>query len=117
MARVVKAERPISSYTLPDFKSHIPPRETSDQLVQLYFRTFESTSRVLHRGLFFQEYEQYWNDPAVASTSFVIKLLLVMAIATALYGDGTPETLYARWLLSGYTQPKPGSALPSKSPD
>jgi hypothetical protein len=107
MARVVKAERPISSYTLPDFKSHIPSRETSDQLIQLYFRTFESTSRVLHRVLFFQEYEQYWNDPAVASTSFVIKLLLVMAIATALYGDGTTRnslrSLAPQWIYLAQT--------------
>jgi hypothetical protein len=107
MARVVKAERPINSYTLPDFKSHVPPRETSDQLVHLYFRTFESTSRVLHRGLFFQEYEQYWSNPAAGSTSFVIKLLLVMAIGAALYDDGTTRnslrSLAPQWIYSAQT--------------
>jgi hypothetical protein len=109
MARVVKAERPINSYTLPDFKSHMPTRETADQIVQLYFRTFESTYRILHRGLFYREYEQYWKDPTAAKESFTLKLLLVLAIGTAFYdnaanGDAlrslAPQWIYAAqaWL-------------------
>lgn len=107
MARVVKAERPISSYTLPDFKSHIPSQEIADQLVQLYFDTFESTYRILHRGLFFKEYEQYWKDPAAGSTSFVVKLLLVLAIGTIFYDDGTNGTalrsLAPQWIYAAQT--------------
>lgn len=109
MARVVKAERPINSYTLPDFKSHMPSRETADQLVQLYFQTFESTYRILHRGFFYKEYEQYWKDPAAAKDSFTLKLLLVLAIGTAFYDDAAsgnalrslaPQWIYAAqaWL-------------------
>jgi hypothetical protein len=109
MARVVKAERPITSYTLPDFKSHMPSRETADQLVQLYFQSFESTYRILHRGFFYKEYEQYWNDPAAAKDSFTLKLLLVLAIGTAFYDDAAngnalrsfaPQWIYAAqaWL-------------------
>jgi hypothetical protein len=107
MARVVKAERPISSYTLPDFKSHIPSREIADQLVQLYFDTFESTYRILHRGLFFKEYEQYWKDPAAGSISFVAKLLLALAIGTVFYDDGTNGTalrsLAPQWIYAAQT--------------
>jgi hypothetical protein len=107
MARVVKAERPISSYALPDFKSHIPSREIADQLVQLYFDIFESTYRILHRGLFFKEYEQYWKDPAAGSISFVTKLLLVLAIGTVFYDDGTNGTalhsLAPQWIYAAQT--------------
>ena len=107
MARVVKAERPISSYTLPDFKSHIPSREIADQLVQLYFDTFESTYRILHRGLFFKEYEHYWKDPAAGSISFVAKLLLVLAIGAVFYDDGTNGTalrsLAPQWIYAAQT--------------
>ncbi|KAE9373126.1 hypothetical protein N431DRAFT_406457 [Stipitochalara longipes BDJ] len=91
MARAVKRERPINSYSPPDYASHIPPREIADQLVQHYFRAFESTFRILHRRLFFKEYEQYWKDSAAGSTSFVIKLLLVMAIGTVFLENGSNE--------------------------
>jgi len=91
MARAVKRERPINSYVPPDFASHIPPREIADQLVQHYFRAFESTFRILHRGLFFKDYEQYWKDPAAGSTSLVIKLLLVMAIGTIFLDSSSNE--------------------------
>jgi hypothetical protein len=109
MARVVKAERPLNSYTLPDFKSHMPSRETADRLVQIYFGTFESTYRILHRGFFYREYEQYWKDPMAAKDSFTLKLLLVLAIGTAFYDDAAsgnalrslaPQWIYAAqaWL-------------------
>ncbi|KAM5449064.1 hypothetical protein McanCB49686_006876 [Microsporum canis] len=65
----------------------IPSRETADRLVQLYLRTFESVFRVLHVPTFKQEYEQYWDDPQAASESFVLLLLLVMAIGTCFYQD------------------------------
>jgi Fungal specific transcription factor domain len=109
MARVVKAGRPISSYALPDFNSHVPSREIADPLVQLYFGTFESTYRILHRGLFFREYEQYWKDSAAGKPSFILKLLLILAIGSVFYDGGTngntlrslaPQWIYASqsWL-------------------
>ncbi|KAN0098861.1 Fungal specific transcription factor domain containing protein [Hyaloscypha variabilis] len=91
MARAVKRERPIHSYVSPDFASHIPSREVADLLVQHYFEAFESTFRILHRGSFFKDYEQYWKDPSAGSTSFVIKLLLVMAIGTIFLETGSEE--------------------------
>jgi hypothetical protein len=107
IARVVKAERPISSYAPPDFKSHLPARETADPLVQLYFRTFESTYRILHRGLFFKEYEQYWKDPAAGKPSFILKLLLILAIGSVFYNDGTNgntlRSLAPQWIYAAQT--------------
>ena len=87
MARAVKAERPNQWHLNPNFRDCVPPRETSDKLIQLYLRTFESTHRVLHIPTFEKEYQDYWNDPQSASTGFLIKLLLVMAIGTVFYQE------------------------------
>ena len=105
MARAAKAERPIQSFMLPDFKSSIPSREVSDQLVHLYLRTFESAYRILHIPSFQKEYTQYWNDPQAASTGFVVKLLLVMAIGSCFYqdanNDDTLRSLVPQWVYAG----------------
>lgn len=87
MARTLKAKRPICQSLAIDFREYIPSREISQQLVQLYFRTFETVFRVLHVPSFQQEYTQYWINPQGASHSFIIKLLLVMAIGTCFYQD------------------------------
>lgn len=71
-----------------DILPSIPPREACDQLVQCYFRTFESVLRVLHVPTFFRDYEEYWKDPPSAKPSVTIKILLVCAIGTTFYtGD------------------------------
>ncbi|MCJ1302983.1 hypothetical protein MMC08_005788 [Hypocenomyce scalaris] len=105
MARAAKAERPIQSFMLPDFKSSIPSREVSDQLVHLYLRTFESAYRILHIPSFQKECAQYWNDPQTASTGFVVKLLLVMAIGSCFYqnenNDDTLRSLVPQWVYAG----------------
>ncbi|MCJ1394628.1 hypothetical protein MMC18_007508 [Xylographa bjoerkii] len=85
MARIVKAKRPIQQSSLPDFRDYVPAKEISDQLVHLYFRTFESIHRVLHIPSFQREYDQYWINPQATSSAFVVKLLLVMAIGTCFY--------------------------------
>lgn len=87
MARILKAKRSLCQSLAIDFREYVPPREISHQLVQLYFRTFETVFRVLHVPAFQQEYIQYWNNPQGASDSFVIKLLLAMAIGTCFYQD------------------------------
>ena len=87
MARVVKSQRPSLSLPLPDLISQVPPRETCDKLLHLYFRNFESTYRVLHRGAFFQDYEEYWLNPSAASSIFIMQLLLVVAIGTVFYDE------------------------------
>jgi hypothetical protein len=85
MARAAKAERTPQWHSNPNFKDHVPSREISDTLVQLYLRTFESTYRILHIPSFEREYQNYWNDPQNANTGFLVKLLLVMAIGTTFY--------------------------------
>lgn len=48
---------------------------------------------MLHVPTFQQEYSQYWDDPEAASTSFVIRLLLVLAIGTCFYKGSTSVAL------------------------
>ncbi|OBT58149.1 hypothetical protein VE04_01132 [Pseudogymnoascus sp. 24MN13] len=74
-----------------DFRDHVPPRETSDILIQGYFRTFESVFRIIHIPSFMNEYADFWANPKAARDLYVIKLLLVMAIGTCFHQE-TPNS-------------------------
>lgn len=74
-----------------DFRDHVPPRETSDLLIQGYFRTFESVYRIIHIPSFMKEYADFWADPKDSRDLYVIKLLLVMAIGSCFYQE-TPNS-------------------------
>ncbi|KAJ4347485.1 hypothetical protein N0V95_005406 [Ascochyta clinopodiicola] len=66
----------------------MPNKETADRLVQLYLRTFESVFSLMHVPTFQQEYVEHWNHPQATKESFIIQLLLIMAIDTqAIGGD------------------------------
>lgn len=65
-----------------------------DQLVALYFKTSESIYRILHIPSFQREYQQYWLNPAAASTPFVLKMLLAMAIGATFYQE--PDSAHWR---------------------
>jgi hypothetical protein len=85
MARAAKVAPHKQWLMNPNFRESIPSREISDQLVNLYFRTSESIYRVLHVPTFRLEYIQYWENPAAASTVFLMKLILVMSIGACFY--------------------------------
>jgi hypothetical protein len=80
LARAAKAQALIHQPIQSDFWNYIPSRQTSDQLVQAYLRSFESVYRVVHIPSFLREYNHYWTNPREVSPAFVIKLLLLMAI-------------------------------------
>ena len=103
MARAAKAERPIKWHMNPNFKDYIPPRDISDKLVSLYLRTCESIYRILHIPSFLEEYDAYWRDPASATTSSAIQIVLVMAIGTCFYQEEGNEELRSmaqQWVYS-----------------
>lgn len=86
-----------------NFKDQVPPREIADQLVDLYFRTYESIHRILHIPSFKKEYDDYWSYPESTSTIFVVKLLLVMAIGTCFYQGDREEHIRSdgkKWTIS-----------------
>jgi hypothetical protein len=92
----LKASRPLS--TPLDLRTCIPSKELCHQLKQAYFRTFEGVFRILHVPSFERDYDQYWEDPQVASESFLVRLLLVVLSVPAF-------TLVRRLLASLYMSP------------
>lgn len=85
--RAIKAQYPIDKLTLADYKDSLPSRNVCDELVAHYLRTFESFYRILHIPSFQSEYENYWSQPQSVSNTFIMKLLLVLAIGTSFWQD------------------------------
>jgi Fungal specific transcription factor domain len=83
LARVAKTRELGHQPLHADFCDYVPSRDTCDQLVKAYLRTFESVYRIVHIPSFQEEYSQYWSNPRSASHDFVIKLLLMLAIGMA----------------------------------
>lgn len=77
----------------PDFRASIPPPETCEILLDAYFRTSESAFRIFHVPTFRKEYDQYRHQPLLASDSFVLRMLLAMAIGVTFYQERDVETL------------------------
>jgi hypothetical protein len=102
-ARKIKSERSVKWHMNPDFKDYMPPRETSDRLVQLYLRTMESTHRILHIPQFLREYEGYWNNPERVPVASIVKILLVMSIGACFYQEADYEAIHSsalQWVYS-----------------
>ncbi|KAI2622405.1 hypothetical protein GGR54DRAFT_62378 [Hypoxylon sp. NC1633] len=68
-----------------DLKSLIPSREICDTLLALYFRTFNSIFRVLHRPSFQKEVVAFWANAGAPNEVFATKFVLVLAIGTTFY--------------------------------
>jgi hypothetical protein len=58
-----------------------------DELVQIYFSTFESCYRILHLPSFQTDYQSFLQQPEAAHPSAVVKLSLIMSLAGALHSD------------------------------
>ncbi|KAA8909118.1 hypothetical protein TRICI_004622 [Trichomonascus ciferrii] len=58
-----------------------------DELIELYFDTFEYCYRILDYSVFKRKYESYMNSIESTEGSFLVQLLLVMTIAGPLHGD------------------------------
>ncbi|RDW64306.1 putative C6 transcription factor [Aspergillus mulundensis] len=87
-------------------KEMLPPRNITDELLNLYLTTFETTYRVLHVPSFLKEYEAYWAEPEAADTTFIAKLLALMAAAscfisssTTVNGNDTLHDVAVTWML------------------
>ncbi|KAI9934610.1 hypothetical protein AWENTII_005878 [Aspergillus wentii] len=106
--QVIKSQQSITlNEPVPDLHSTIPPRSVCDELVNCYLRTFELIYRVIHVPSFWKEYNQFWEQPQSTSTSFLIKLVLILAIGTAFYpGRDNPINdeythLAQKWIYAG----------------
>ncbi|KAL4802414.1 hypothetical protein BDV18DRAFT_146706 [Aspergillus unguis] len=65
----------------------LPAGAVMDDLVQLYFATFESCYRILYYPSFMKEYGKHKNDLENANACLVLELLLIMSTAGALHDD------------------------------
>ncbi|KAI1092208.1 hypothetical protein F5B19DRAFT_229703 [Rostrohypoxylon terebratum] len=86
LARTIKSQRVPNLFNF-RFGTNIPPRETTEKLVEGYIRTVESVFRILHIPSFRKEYEKFWSSPDSVDVSFVILLQLVMAIGSTTYDE------------------------------
>lgn len=57
----------------------LPDRKTVDQHVDVYFKSFETVYRILHRPSFNVEYTAFWNDTYNHDDTFIAILLLIVA--------------------------------------
>lgn len=86
MGKIIKEHR-LKPLATSNLGQNIPQRELADQLVDIYFRTFEGVLRILHAPTFREEYDKYWQNPSAASDAFVMQLQLCMAIGASMYDD------------------------------
>jgi len=62
----------------------LPPQGICDPMVTTYLGEFEQTFRVLHRGTFIQNYQEYWQAqpcPASNFSMFLPQLVLVLVLS------------------------------------
>ncbi|CAK7204701.1 hypothetical protein SEUCBS139899_007460 [Sporothrix eucalyptigena] len=98
LGRAIKSRRVPAMLSI-DFGKQIPTREVADELINGYFRTFETVYRILHIPTFTRDYRRYWENPNEASVNFVVQMQLCMAIGTAFYDETCSlRHLAAQWI-------------------
>lgn len=97
-ARKMKADHSRTQSIVLNLRDYVPPRQRCDVLVHAYFRTFETIFRVLHQPTFNREYEQYWQDPSLASETFVVTMLLVLSIGTCFHRSSDDQKAFYDYL-------------------
>lgn len=94
LAREIKKQRPYRRSLPAEIHRSFPERQVIDDLVQLYFATFESCYRILHRSSFQADYERYIDHLESARSSFIVELLLIISAAGPLHShDDTRREL------------------------
>ncbi|CAK7265701.1 hypothetical protein SEPCBS119000_001652 [Sporothrix epigloea] len=98
LGRAIKSGRVPAALSI-DYGKQIPARNIADQLIDGYFRTFETVYRILHIPTFTRDYQRYWENPSDASTNFVVQMQLCMAIGTVFYDETCSlRHLAAQWI-------------------
>lgn len=81
------------SLALLKLREFLPPKTYCDRLVNIYFRYFERTMRVLHVPTFMRQYDQIWlnsSSEVCSSSSIIPQLTAVMTMAYHM-DDAVPE--------------------------
>jgi hypothetical protein len=90
LRKSIKSHRAVAlDDPVPDLHNTIPSQPVCEELVQYYLRTFEPIYRVLHIPSFWESYRVFWTEPQSLPKSFLMKLVLILAIGTVFYPDST----------------------------
>ncbi|KAH8700482.1 fungal-specific transcription factor domain-containing protein [Talaromyces proteolyticus] len=87
LARDIKKQRPSRRRLAVDIHLSFLDRQVMDELVALYFNTFESCHRIVYRPSFMAEYKNYVDSQGSSENPFLLQLALVITVAGALHGD------------------------------
>jgi hypothetical protein len=60
----------------------LPERNLVDLQVAQYFRTCETTYRILHEPSFWKEYHRFWEEKALGSSQPGFAVILILLVAT-----------------------------------
>ncbi|KAI1860400.1 uncharacterized protein JN550_011552 [Neoarthrinium moseri] len=90
-AKGIKIGRPTRGLQPADIGLALPPRQTADAMVKLYFTAFESTHRILHTPSFWTEYRIFWEQPESTPLALRLKVLLAVSIGSSLYDHGAED--------------------------
>lgn len=104
MSRAAKAGPHNQFLINPNYRESVPPRPICDKLLELYFRTHESSLRIFHIPTFWKEYEMYWQNPTGTSSTIIIKMLLAMSIGACFYQDNHDQDWHnqsLQWIFAG----------------
>ncbi len=102
LARVIKSRR-APPWPCPP-TSELPPKETTDELVDCYLRTTETVYRILHIPTFKRDYQLLWQSDNKPDTAFLVQLKLVLAIGAVTYDDKfSVRSLAVRWIYEAQT--------------
>ncbi|KAL2862217.1 putative C6 transcription factor [Aspergillus lucknowensis] len=87
LSRTIKKQRPSRNSVPADIQNYLADRKVLDELVELYFTTFESCYGILHYPTFLLEYEECMSHPEGAESALILQMLLIMVIAGPLHAD------------------------------
>ncbi|EED20220.1 conserved hypothetical protein [Talaromyces stipitatus ATCC 10500] len=102
LARTIKALRAPPWPSPPTLV--LPPKETSDALLDCYLQTSEAVHRILHIPTFLRDYEAFWVSGTTPDMGFLVQVKLVLAIGTLTYDDRfSLRTSAIRWIYEAQT--------------
>lgn len=85
IAKRMKMGRPSRNLPYAEFNLEPPSQEIAETMANLYFDSFESTYRILHKPTFWTDYHKYLNDPGSVTLGLRLQILLVIGIGSSLH--------------------------------
>ena len=87
LARDVKNQRPHPRWLHSRIRETLPGATVVEELINLYFATYESCYRILHYHSFYADYRHYLGQSDDSNSSFFLILVLIISAAGILHDD------------------------------